>query len=486
MFKLNKQAEEIFKTDIGAPIYNQILLTMQKHGMEEQINKGVLIGFSGGADSVTLLLFLLEYQRRTGDDFKIMCVHVNHNIRGDEAKRDEDFSRSVVSASSAEFDSVSVDVPSIAKEKGLGLEEAARNVRYSIFNDIITSREDISCIAVAHNATDNVETVIFNMLRGSGLSGICGIKPVRDNIVRPLLSISKGDILSLLDDFDIKYVTDSTNLSCEYSRNYIRNEILPLFKRISPNPEAAISRMTENLLSDFEYIDSVAEITVNKYFSQGYIAEDDLMSLPHAIFARVISTLSYKLGCVHPEEKHITAIRQLLGKNNFAFSLPGKHSLVCQRGKCVFIKKTAENTFKSMIFPLTAGENKISGTNLTVYIGNVEETLINVYSFSIKTSISSDIIDNGIFLRVKNDGDSYKYSGITHKLKKVFNDRNIPPRERDYIPILADSEGILWVPGLQRRDNSFESDTSKNVSVTFCYEKESDEKITMYTALNRV
>ena len=139
-----------------------------------------------------------------------------------------------------------------------------------------------------------------------------------------------------------------------------------------------------------------------------------------------------------------------------------------------------------MIFPLTTGENKISGTNLTVYIGNVEETLINVYSFSIKTSISSDIIDNGIFLRVKNDGDSYKYSGITHKLKKVFNDRNIPPRERDYIPILADSEGILWVPGLQRRDNSFESDTSKNVSVTFCYEKESDEKITMYTALNRV
>ena len=89
-------------------------------------------------------------------------------------------------------------------------------------------------------------------------------------------------------------------------------------------------------------------------------------------------------------------------------------------------------------------------------------------------------------MRVKNDGDAYKYSGMTHKLKKVFNDRNIPPRERDYIPLLADEDGILWVPGLQRRDDVCDRDATKNVSVTFCYDKETDEKITMYTALNRV
>ena len=486
MFRLNKIAEEIFNTELGAQIYNQILCTMQKHGMEKSINDGVLLGFSGGADSVTLLLFLLEYQRRSGKDFKILCVHVNHNIRGEEATRDENFSRDLIADSNAEFALVSVDIPAIAKKNGLGLEEAARNARYSAFSEIISSREDISHIAVAHNATDNVETVIFNMLRGSGISGICGIKPVRDNIIRPLLSVSKADIVTLLDSFDVPYVTDSTNLTSDYSRNYIRNEILPLFKRITPNPEAAISRMTDNLLSDFEYIDSVAQSTVTKYSSDGYLTTEELSSLPSAVFARVISTLAYKVNGIYPEEKHITAIREILHKNSFAFSLPGRYNFVSQRGKCVFTEKTPGNAFKSMIFPLTTGENKIDGTNLTVYIGDVDETLINVYSFSIKTAISSAIIDSGVFLRVKNDGDSYKYSGMTHKLKKVFNDRNIPPCEREYIPILVDEQGILWVPGLQKRDDSSDSDTTKNVSVIFCYDERSDEKITMYTALNRV
>ena len=486
MLNLNKKAEEVFNTDVGATIYNQILLTMKKHGMEERIHEGVLLGFSGGADSVTLLLFLLEYQRRVAKDFTILCVHVNHNIRGEEATRDERFSRDIVTSSSAEFMLVSEDVPTIANKCGLGLEEAARNVRYSNFDRIISGREDVSCIAVAHNATDNMETVIFNMLRGAGLSGICGIKPTRDDIVRPLLSISKEEIVSLLESFGVPYVTDSTNLSSEYSRNYIRNEILPLFKRITPNPEGAISRMTENLLSDFAYIDSVAQNTVAEYYRQGYIDADALSLLPHAIFARVISSLAYKMNGLYPEEKHITAIRHLMCKSSFAFSLPGKYNFSRQRGKCVFIEKSSKNALKSLIFPLAMGENKISGTNLTVYVGDVEETLINVYSFSIKTSISSAIIDSGIFLRTKNDGDSYKYSGMTHKLKKVFNDRNIPPCEREYIPILVDAQGILWVPGLQRRDNSSDANTSKNVSVTLCYEKESDDKITMYTALNRV
>ena len=183
MFKLNKVAREIFASDIGEAIYTRILQTIEKHHMEDQIFGGTLLGFSGGADSVMLFMFLLEFKRRTNQSFKIVCVHVNHGIRGEESKRDEIFSSDFVKDSPEEFLSVKIDVPKLSKDTGEGLEEAARNARYAIFNDIIKSRNDISCIAVAHNATDNVETVIFNMLRGTGLRGICGIKPTRDNIV---------------------------------------------------------------------------------------------------------------------------------------------------------------------------------------------------------------------------------------------------------------------------------------------------------------
>ena len=444
----------------------------------------VLVGLSGGADSVMLLLFLLEYSAREDKSFPILCVHVNHGIRGDEAMRDEAFSKDLVSASSALFESVRINVPNMAAEWKNGLEEAARKVRYSVFDDIIRSRNDISCIAVAHNATDNVETVLLNMLRGTGLNGLCGIKPTRDNIVRPLIGISKKEIVELLDSFEIPYVTDSTNLSSEYNRNYIRNDILPLLERISSNTEATVFRMTENLLEDLNYLDKAADEFIKNYAVSARIKASDLAQLPQSIFVRVMSKLIHGKTGLYPEEKHIMAIKKLIDKENFSFSLPGQYDFCMERGKCRFIEKNKANPLRSMIFPLKPGENIIDGTNLVVYIGHIDETSLKVYNFSIKASVSSDIIDNGIHLRVKRDGDAYKYSGITHKLKKVFNDRNIPSFEREYIPIISDNNGILWVPGLSVRDGVSVGDNL--IPITLCYKAKDDEVIEMFTALKRV
>ena len=192
--------------------------------------------------------------RGSGKDFPLLAVHINHCIRGEEADRDEQFARDFSLNLGIEFKSLKIDVPCMAKEYGLGLEEAARNARYSAFRDIIEGRNDISTIAIAHNATDNCETIIMNILRGSGLSGICGIKPVRENIIRPIIGLSKQEIISLLDGSGISYVTDSSNLASDYTRNYVRNEILPLFTRLSDNPEAAFTRLSENLRYDLDYI----------------------------------------------------------------------------------------------------------------------------------------------------------------------------------------------------------------------------------------
>lgn len=484
MCKRSKAIESMFASEMGSELYDKIVTTVEAEDMSPYIERGVLLGFSGGADSVLLLSFFVEYKRRTNRNFPLLAVHVNHGIRGDEANGDEQFSCQFAKSLDIDFESVLIDVPRIKNELGIGLEEAARNVRYSIFNDLISSRTDISTIAVAHNATDNAETVLLNMLRGSGLGGMCGIKPVRDNIIRPLIRIAKRDIVSLLDKSGIPYVTDSTNSSSDYSRNYVRNEILPLFNRLATNPEASITRLTENLRSDLNYLNEQAQIFVDNKCSNK-ILSSELCELHPAIQARVISILVFKHCGEYLEEKHISALSALLKSNNFRYSLPGKKDFVCQRGICTFEKKTNENNLLGQIFSLHKGENKISGTNLTIFIGEVDKSSLNVYNFSIQAHISSDIIDSGVIMRFKSDGDSYKYHGMTHKLKKVFNDRNIPPSERDLIPVICDSKGIVVVPGMSERDDAKCNTLNQNIPITFAYATPKHGEIEVFTALLR-
>ena len=184
-----------FESD-GKDVFENALKTLRQNNMEELISGGVLVGLSGGADSCMLLYFLLEYRRRCGGDFSIVAAHLNHMIRGEEADRDEAFCHSLCNSLGVELIAIKFDVPAYALDNSLGIEEAARNVRYSHFEKIISSRNDLGCIAVAHNLSDSAETVLFNILRGCGTRGAGGIRPVRDNIVRPLINLSKSDILS--------------------------------------------------------------------------------------------------------------------------------------------------------------------------------------------------------------------------------------------------------------------------------------------------
>ena len=166
--------KSFFEGNLGEELYQKAKSTIDKFSMREEISKGVLVGFSGGPDSIFLLEFLLELRKREELDFKILAVHINHLIRGDEAFHDEEFSREYALLKGVEFQAVRLDVPSFAKQEHQSLEEAARNLRYATFMDIIQGRNDISTIAIAHNASDNFETVLFNMMRGAGARGLSG------------------------------------------------------------------------------------------------------------------------------------------------------------------------------------------------------------------------------------------------------------------------------------------------------------------------
>ena len=204
---------------------NEVLKNIRKY---ELIHRGqqVVVGFSGGADSVCLLHVLHELRAILGIS-ELRAVHVNHCLRGDEALRDEIFSRDFCREHDIEFRAVQVDVKGLAASEGSSIEEAGRKLRYeALRRELIPG----GVIATAHHADDSAETILLNLARGTGFKGAAGIRPKRDDVIRPLIFCSKSDILSYVESRGLSYVTDSTNLSNDYTRNAIRNMILPLFR----------------------------------------------------------------------------------------------------------------------------------------------------------------------------------------------------------------------------------------------------------------
>ena len=461
MNRIDSSAIADFFSGPGSKIYEQALDSIKSYGMDELINQGVLIGLSGGADSVLLLCFLLEYRRRIKGDFTILATHINHGIRGDEADADEEFCQSLCKSLKIELITRGYSVPALAKSSGKGLEETARFVRYYAFRTIISGRNDIHAVAVAHNMSDNAETVLFNILRGSGARGAAGIAPVRDNIIRPLIKVSKSDILLALDQGGIPYVTDSTNLSTDYTRNYIRHEIIPKLDRVTSSPEKMLLRFSENMRSDDDFITKCAREFLAK---KSEIKNSDLLSLHYSVYIRVLCIMAEKsLGSI--SARVASDIHSLLTKDNFSYSIIGNATFVCERGVCR-VSNIIGNSFD---YCISVGEGV---TNLAPFNANcvisrekVEKTYSNVYKISIQANLSSAIISGSLYFRPKKDGDSVFYGGMTHKLKKLFSDRKIPPSKRSLLPILCDDKGVVWVPGFGVRDDGAEKENRQDLFI---------------------
>ncbi len=439
--------KDVFSTERGRRVFESICSTVDRLGMRDMLKRGVLLGLSGGADSVLLLLFLLKYRELVGN-FSIAAVHINHGIRGEEAFRDETFSQALCEGLGVEFCAVRIDVPAMARERGVGLEEAARDARYLEFGKIISGRNDLSVIAVAHNATDNLETVIFNMLRGAGTRGLAGIPPIRGNVIRPLLAIPKADICAVLDECGVEYVFDSTNTEQDYSRNYIRNTVLPTIRGLCADAEAAVTRASDNLRVDDGYISGVAE---NLLAERRTVFAAELLDLHPAVFFRVVSLMALREGS-SVERKHLAAIRELLAKNNFSYDLPGGVSFVCERGECSVCRREEVREFD---YPVAPGLNTFFDFDAELFIFSRENYEIspNVYKISTEAKLSSVIIEGELRLRSRRDGDTIFYGGHHHKLKKIMCDKKVPRRVREQIPVLCDDRGVVWVPGLLPRDD---------------------------------
>lgn len=452
----------------GRNVYNSALQIIKEYSLEKKIVGGVLVGFSGGADSVMLLSVLKKYSEEHGG-IKLVAVHVNHMIRGAEAERDEEFSREFCGQLDVEFIAARRDIPAMARDTSRGLEEAAREARYAVFADIIRGRQDVSCIAVAHNATDNLETMVFNMMRGAGTRGMAGISPVRDDIIRPIITVAKRDITSALDAFSIPYVTDSTNLETDYTRNFIRAEIIPKLFGLSQNPEAQATRASFNLRSDDSFIESFADEFLEKYNGSA-VPRSELATLHLAVLFRVIQKMARLGGSSGVEHNHVMKIRELLlSGGDFSVSIPGARSFICRSGECLVDKYTSPS-IQDYTAKLTLGINDIEEIGVRILLSQepINNFYSNVYKFSIQQTIDFDIIKGELLARPRREGDSYVFGGMTRKLKKLFNDKDIPPNKRGLIPVICDEEGILWVPGFRVRDGG-KSNPGKKLYLAVLY-----------------
>lgn len=267
----------------------------------------MLLALSGGPDSRALLYRLLIYCRQT--DTPLAVAHVNHMIRGAEADRDERFARALAAEVGINCYVERVDIPRLAAERGQGLEETARRERYRFFDRIMVE-QNIPILVTAHNADDRLETLLFNLARGSGLRGLCSLRGSRRTahgvLIRPLIYASKAEIEAYLSIRDLDFVTDSTNSSDDYSRNRIRHTVVPALAAVNPALIKNAGRLADSLAEDADFIEGQA----TRYLEEG--GEDAcrvsrLRELHPALLPRVLDTLYMRaMAGQGGREQHIT------------------------------------------------------------------------------------------------------------------------------------------------------------------------------------
>ncbi len=410
----------------------------------------VLVALSGGADSVCLFHLTAAACRERGKKF--YACHVNHGIRGDEALRDRDFCIALAKAC-PECEDIFVldaDVPALAAEHGKSLETEAREVRYAFFERVM-KEHGIKTLMTAHNADDNLETLIFNLTRGTGPRGMCGIPHTRrlsDNrtVERPLLAYSKSEILDECEKNGWEYVTDSTNADTGYSRNLIRHEVIPLLEKINPAVRNNAARLAETMRELCSSVELDGELDGKIPLS--LINSAHPAALP-GLFSRFASEL---------QKVHIDALYELCrkGAEGSSVSLPHKMRGVIRDEKLIFEADVRESVIsEDYELLLTEGENKLpDGSTLLFLTGDAAHALdLNIYKFATKAKLNFDTIS--ITAKNRRAGDKIMVKGTHRELRKIFSEARLPTDARTRIPVIEAHGEIVAVPGVAAADKVF-------------------------------
>ena len=423
-------------------------------GREKLIRPGqtIVIGLSGGADSICLFNLLSDISESYG--LTLIPVHVHHGIRGDEADRDRDFSVKSAKEKGMECVVRSVNAPEYAKEKGLTLEEAARILRYEELERVKCEKKADS-IALAHHKDDQAETVLMNLFRGTGATGLSGIRPESGDRIRPLLFATKKEILSYLSENSIIFVEDSTNSSNEHTRNRIRSEVIPLIEELYPQAVTHIAAVAEDVSVWREYIAGEASdakrVQESMSGDEGGPAEvtridrDAFLKQPRAIREEWIRQA---VADVIPARKDVTREHYRMLYDLLESDVTGRR--IDLPSLCY-----AQRTYDGLVIG-HRGEcckSRISTEDTSFCTELFDADIINeeIYTFSEEKDytkyIDYDKINNGLVLRHPREGDYFVFDdkGGTKKLSRYYIDKKVPKEQRGEMLVIADGSHVVWV-----------------------------------------
>ncbi len=461
----------------------------------------VVIGLSGGADSVCLLMVLKGYIEKKHLQTELCAVHVNHGIR-QEAGDDEEFARALCERMGVSFTAYHIDAIELAKQLGMSVEEAGRKERYRIFNE-----ECQGCnarIAVAHHMNDQAETVLMNLARGTSLKGIGGIRPVRDNIIRPLLSVTRAEVEAVLKEYGQNYVTDMTNLCNDYTRNSLRNVVIPyMTEKVNAHTVENIANAAEELQKNFDFIEAEADKAYEKHVQEETTDKRDTVVLRlcgtefavlhEVIRKRVIYRAVYALTQTAKDiyKVHVNAVDELVAKPvgssaDICYGLravKGYDDIIISRknmdaasenlsgirglteAELERLKSGEAVTITQNIYYDDNGAPELKQVRVKLQLHSNYEKNRNYANSCYAKSFDYDKIQGKLCIRHRTDGDRIvvNRAGTWRKLKKEFIDRKVPADMRDNVLVISDDSGVLWAVGVRRSECALIDDETRNV-----------------------
>lgn len=417
----------------------------------------VLLGLSGGADS-RLLLHLLAQDAKE-KHYRLTLAHVNHQIRGEDALRDRAFCETLAVQYGLELCVLDADVPRLAAERGMGLEETGRAVRYDYFAKLMAER-GIPILATAHHADDNLETVIFRLARGTGLTGLCGIAPCRrfadGYLTRPILGMSKQKILGLCAEYGLQFVIDETNAEPTAARNRIRAEVTPLLEQLFDDPQSRVYHTSEGLREDDALLRSMAdELLAAARVENNGLSLDVLANAPKPLRRRVLAMWCRECTDTEPERVHLEALEHLVtdGAPRETVALPHGVSAFAEMGvlRAKTVKPDAPADF---YLPLSEGVTVLeSGIRISVEKYEKSSKVHSTYTQSCIMVCECLVKQtDAYYWRPRREGDLLLTGGMHKKIRRLYREAGISVRLRERMPLLCDKEGIVWAPFAGVRD----------------------------------
>ena len=436
----------------------KVLETISQFNMIKSGDR-ILAAVSGGADSVCMLHILNRLKSSMG--FELFCAHLNHGLRGEAAGNDEKFVAKLCGEIGVKFFAKKVDVNELAKAEKLTVEEAGRKARYDFFGEL-SQKHKLNKIATAHNQNDNAETVLMRIIRGTGIDGLSGIPHTReDGVIRPVLDISRSEIEEYCQKYNLEFCTDATNADNDYTRNKIRNQLIPYIeKEFNPGLCDALSRLSETATEDSDFLDGYAKRLyarlANPMPSKKPVALhiDSLKLLEKSVAVRIVRLAAAEaVKDIKLSKTHIDDIFKLINnETGSSIDLPQGLNAGISYGWLTF------TTEQDSVVTDNAGEFFVAvivGESVFVESIGKEISFEEVNAKEYKCAINEIMADldkignQPLFLRSRRNGDRIIWfpDGRTKKIKNVFIDEKIPKNDRNKIPLLCTGDEVVAIVG---------------------------------------